>query len=104
GHVEAGEKMARLILGRLRFSNEDTEQVLALIANHMRFKDVPQMRESTLKRFIRLPRFAEHLELHRLDCSASHGNLDNYEIMKSRFEAAAPEELRPPRLLTGHDL
>jgi tRNA nucleotidyltransferase/poly(A) polymerase len=104
GHVEAGEALARAILGRLRFSNEDTERVLALIGNHMRFKDVPQMRESTIKRFIRLPHFDEHLELHRLDCSASHGHLDNYELMKARYEASPPEVLRPPRLLTGDDL
>jgi poly(A) polymerase len=78
--------------------------VLALIGNHMRFKDVPQMRESATKRFVRLPHFEEHLELHRLDCSASHGHLDNYELMKSRFEASPPELLRPPQLLTGDDL
>ncbi len=104
GHVEAGEQIARSILGRLRVSNEDTDQIIALIANHMRFKDAPHMRESTLKRFIRLQHFDQHLELHRLDCWSSHGHLDNYELMKSRYEAAPPEELRPARLLTGHDL
>ena len=45
----------------------------ALVVNHMRFKDVPQMKPSTLKRFARLDRFREHLELHRLDCLSSHG-------------------------------
>ncbi|HLJ44936.1 MAG TPA: CCA tRNA nucleotidyltransferase [Bryobacteraceae bacterium] len=104
GHVEAGERIALEILKRLRFSNEETEQVIALIANHMRFKDVGQMRESTVKRFLRLPRFEEHLTLHRLDCAASHGNLENYEFMKTRFEASPPEQLRPPRLISGQDL
>ncbi len=104
GHVEAGEKIALDILKRLRFSNEETEQVIALIAHHMRFKDVRQMRESTIKRFLRLPKFEEHLALHRLDCLASHGNLDNYEFMKERFEASPPEQLSPPRLLSGQDL
>jgi poly(A) polymerase len=104
GHVEAGENMARRIMSRLRFSNEDCEQVLALIGNHMRFKDVPRMRESTIKRFLRLPRFEEHLELHRLDCMASHGHLDHYNYMKQRFQESPPEEIRPPKLLTGRDL
>ncbi|MGI8743653.1 MAG: CCA tRNA nucleotidyltransferase [Bryobacteraceae bacterium] len=104
GHVEAGERIAAAILARLRVSNEDTERVLALIGNHMRFMDVPHMRESTLKRFLRLGHFDEHLELHRLDCSSSHGKLDTYESVKSRFEAAPPEDLRPARLLTGKDL
>ena len=44
------------------------------------------------------------LELHRLDCSSSHGHLDNYEFAKTKFEQSAPEELRPLRLVTGDDL
>jgi len=104
GHVELGERIAREILNRLRFSNAEIDQVIALIANHMRFSHVHRMRESTLKRMLRLPAFEEHLELHRLDCSSSHGHLDNYEFAKARFEQSAPEELRPPRLVTGDDL
>ena len=104
GHVELGERIARDILNRLRFSHAETDQVIALIANHMRFSHVHQMRESTLKRMLRLPAFEEHLELHRLDCSSSHGHLGNYEFAKSKFQQSAPEELRPPRLVTGDDL
>ncbi|HYL39271.1 MAG TPA: CCA tRNA nucleotidyltransferase [Bryobacteraceae bacterium] len=104
GHVELGERLARDILTRLRFSNADIEQVVALVANHMRFTHVHQMRESTLKRMLRMDRFDEHLELHRLDCVSSHGNLENYELAKSRFEESPEEVLRPPRLVTGHDL
>src|SRR5438105_3825164 len=78
GHVDVGVKMAQEICRRLRFSNEDTDQILALVANHMRFGDVERMKESTLKKFLRLPRFEEHLELHRLDCQSSHGDLTSY--------------------------
>ncbi len=104
GHVELGEKIARDILTRLRFSNAEIEQVIALVSNHMRFGRVHEMRESKLKRMLRMDRFDEHLELHRLDCSASHGNLENYEFAKSKLEQLPPEELRPARLLTGRDL
>jgi len=104
GHVEAGVEIARRILARLRFSNDETGQVLALVANHMRFKDVGNMRESTLKRFLRLPRFDEHLELHRLDCLASHGRLETYALVKSRYEGMPGEELKPALLITGRDL
>jgi poly(A) polymerase len=104
GHVELGEKIARNILARLRFSNAEIEQVIALVANHMRFSHVHEMRESKLKRMLRMDRFDEHLELHRLDCSSSHGNLENYDFAKSKLEQLPPEELRPRRLLTGHDL
>jgi tRNA nucleotidyltransferase/poly(A) polymerase len=104
GHVEAGVALARTILTRLRFSNDDITQVENLVANHMRFKDVRKMKESTLKRFLRLDRFEEHLELHRLDCESSHGMLDNFDFVRARREALGDEEISPERLLTGKDL
>ncbi|MGC2331785.1 MAG: CCA tRNA nucleotidyltransferase [Candidatus Acidiferrales bacterium] len=103
-HVEVGARMAEEICHRLRFSNEDTAQVVALVANHLRFKDVLQMKPATLKRFVRLDRFEEHMELHRLDCISSHGNLDNYDFMRRFLAETPPEQVRPPRLLTGDDL
>lgn len=103
-HVDVGVRMAEAICRRYRFSNEETEQIVALVANHMRFMAVGQMRTSTLKRFVRLPRFEEHLELHRLDCLSSHRNLDSYGAVE-RFLAETPaEEVRPQRVLTGTDL
>ncbi|MFZ3214459.1 MAG: CCA tRNA nucleotidyltransferase [Candidatus Acidiferrales bacterium] len=103
-HVDVGAKMAEAIGLRLRFSNDDIAQIVALVANHLRFKDVPQMKRSTLKRFVRLPRFEEHMELHRLDCSSSHRNLENYEFMRRFLAETPPEDVRPARLLTGDDL
>jgi poly(A) polymerase len=103
-HAEVGARMAEEICRRLRMSNDDTEQVAALVANHLRFKDVQRMRPATLKRFVRLPRFEEHLELHRLDCLASHRNLEAYESVRRFLAETPPEEVRPPRLLTGDDL
>lgn len=104
GHVEVGVRIAEVILRRLRFSNEDTEQILALIKNHMRFGDVPQMKESTIKRFLRLPNFNEHLQLHWLDCSSCHGKLGIWQLMKERYEAEPAEERRPQLFVTGRDL
>jgi poly(A) polymerase len=104
GHVELGVELTRNIMSRLRFSNEDCRQVETLVDNHMRFKDAPNMKESTLKRFFRLPRFEEHLELHRLDCLSSHRMLDNYEYVKTRREELGQEQIRPARLITGQDL
>jgi len=104
GHVDVGIRMAEAICRRLRFANEETEQVKALVANHMKFKDVSQMRKSTLKRFVRQPRFSEHLELHRLDCSASHGHLDAYQAILDFLATTPPEQVRPSRLINGNDL
>jgi poly(A) polymerase len=85
-------------------SNDETEQIMALVANHMRFADVENMKNSTFKRFIRLPQFEEHLELHRIDCLGSHAHLDLYRYTKEKMAQLPPEEVRPKLLLTGHDL
>ena len=104
GHVEEGVRLAHGILTRLRFSSDQIGQIEALIAHHMRFKDTGQMRESTVKRFLRMENFAEHLELHRLDCLSSSGKLDTYKRVLARLEELGEEELRPKPLLTGRDL
>jgi len=104
GHVEVGMAIARKLLGKLRFSNEELEQILALIENHMRFKDVGRMKPATLKRFVRLPRLEEHLDLHRLDCLSSNRNLAAYDFVREFVSKTPPEVVRPPRLLTGSDV
>jgi poly(A) polymerase len=104
GHVRRGEEIAAAVLTRLRFSCEETETVLSLVRGHMRFMNVCKMQPSRLKRFLRTPDFALHLELHRLDCLASHGMLDHHEFCLRKLREYPEEELRPPRLLTGDDL
>ena len=104
GHVEVGVKMAEQICRRFRFSNHDTEQILALVKNHMRFGDVQRMKESTLKKFMRLPQFEEHLELHRLDCQSSHGDLTSYEFTREKLVSTPEASMRPAPLVTGNDL
>jgi poly(A) polymerase len=104
GHVDVGVKMAEEICERLRFSNHDAAQVLSLVDNHMRFGHVSRMKESTLKKFLRLPRFTEHLALHRADSLASHGNLNTYEFLQKKLTEIPPETIRPRPLITGDDL
>jgi poly(A) polymerase len=104
GHVDVGIKMAEEICARLRFSNDDTDQILALIANHMRFAHVQQMKESTFKRFVRMPRFDEHLQLHRMDCQSSHGDLTSYNFTREKMASMQPTAMRPAPLITGDDL
>lgn len=103
-HAEVGARMAAEISSRLKLPNQDNDRITSLVANHMRFKDVQQMRLSTLKRFLRLPHFGEHLELHRLDCLASNKRTDSYEYVRAKLAELAQEELLPPRLVTGQDL
>ncbi len=103
-HVGVGVKMAEEICRRLRFSNHATEQILALVDNHMRFAHVPQMKDSTFKKFVRMPHFEEHMELHRLDCRASHRDLTSYNFTRTRIAAIPPDAIRPAPLISGDDL
>ena len=104
GHTREGERIAAEIAARLKFSRARRDGLVALIHHHMAFMNVQKMRPARLKRFLRMPDFDLHLQLHRLDCLASHGMLDHYEFCRAELSRAAPEELRPVRLLTGDDL
>lgn len=104
GHDVLGAQMSKDICKRLCFSNDQTELIASLVLEHLRFKDVFNMRVSTLKRFLSLPRFDLHLEQHRLDCLASHGKLDAYQFSREKYEAFLKEPPPPLKLLTGSDL
>ena len=104
GHEGVGARMAEEILRRLRFPNDEISAITACIANHMAFKDAPNMRVSTLKRLLARPTFLEELELHRIDCSSCHGQLDIYNFLTAKLSEFSKEEIKPKPLLTGHDL
>ena len=104
GHEGVGARMAEEILRRLRFPNDEISAITACIANHMAFKDAPNMRVSTLKRLLARPTFLEELELHRVDCSSCHGQLDIYNFLTAKLSEFSKEEIKPKPLLTGHDL
>jgi len=104
GHVDVGVKMAEEICRRFRFSNDETEQIVALVQNHMRFAQAMQMKESTFKRFVRMRDFDEHLALHRLDCLSSHGDLSLYDFVREKIANMPPDAMRPTPLVTGDDL
>lgn len=103
-HAELGAEMSARILSRLRLSTREIERIAALVENHLRFKDVRHMRPSTLKRFLRMEHFDEHLELHRLDCLASHRLLGNHEYVRAKLAEIPPQDLRPTPLLNGDAL
>jgi len=103
-HVHVGVKIAQEICGRLHFSVSDTQQILALVGNHMRFSHATRMNQSTLKKFLRMPAFDQHLALHRADSLASHGYLSTYDFVKEKLAAIPPEKMRPAPLVTGDDL
>jgi poly(A) polymerase len=104
GHEKQGAEMTEAILTRLRFPRADIDATVSAVANHMSFKDVRNMRPSTLRRFMARPGFEDELELHRVDCSGSHGMLDNHRFLREQLASFADEPLIPKPLLTGRDL
>jgi len=104
GHDRLGAAMTERVMLRLRFSRAEIDATVEAVAQHMVFKDVQQMRVAKLKRFLARPHLDDELELHRADCTSSHGLLDNYEFLKAKREEFASEPLIPPPLITGRDL
>ncbi|HEY8964917.1 MAG TPA: HD domain-containing protein, partial [Candidatus Methylacidiphilales bacterium] len=104
GHESVGARMTEAIMDRLKYSNVVKEAVVGNVANHMTFKDAPHMRLSTLKRLLARPTFETELELHRLDCSSSHGQLDIYDFLKEKLATLPAESIDPDPLVTGHDV
>lgn len=103
-HDEVGAEVAEGVMRRLRFSNGEVERVVALVRGHMRIKDFPHMREAKRRRLAAQPEFDELVELLRADCLASHGDLSVYRWIQQWRQERAGEPVRPPRLVTGHDL
>ncbi len=103
-HAEIGAEMTERICRRLRLSTEETERVVSLVREHMRLRDLPQMRPAKMKRFLARPDIEDHLEVCRVDCLASHGDLSIWEWAREARGHLTEEERRPPRLVTGLDL
>jgi poly(A) polymerase len=104
GHAAAGARMAEEIGDRLHMAGDLKDRISDLVRNHMKFMNVQDMRPSRLKRFLREPYFLDLLELHRIDCAASHGDLTTHEFCQKKLEEMGEEALRPPRLLDGNGL
>ena len=104
GHDRVGAEMAEKVMTRLRFPRQEIDLVVEAVRNHMIFKDVRQMRPAKLRRFMARPHFAIELELHRIDCASSHGDLDNYQFLLNKASEFSQEPLIPPRLVRGDDL
>lgn len=103
-HESVGANMTEQIMTGLRYDNKSIETVREMVQHHMQFKDVLRMRDSTLKRMMARPTFPLELELHRIDCASSHGDLGNYDYLKHQLETMKPEQIDPPSFITGRDL
>jgi poly(A) polymerase len=104
GHEQVGADMAEKILQRLKFSNQQIEEIGTAVKYHMQFKDVRQMRKATLRRLLLRATFPLELALHRLDCLGSSGDLAHYNFLVAQAEELKNQPQLHPPLLTGNDL
>jgi poly(A) polymerase len=104
GHTEKGAEMAEEILKRLKRGRALWERVSYLVRHHLRLVQAPNMRLSTLKRFLREDGIEELLELARIDALSSSGDLRYYQFCIERLGELEHEEIRPAPLLRGGDL
>ena len=104
GHTEQGAAMAEVILKRLKRGTAVWERVAYLVRNHLRHVQAPQMRLSTLKRFLREDGIDELLELARIDALSSNGDLQYYRFCIARLAELKDDEIRPATLVRGADL
>lgn len=103
-HAVVGAPIAESVLRRFKEPNERIERVTIAVRHHMQFVEIRKMRNASLRKMLGRPTMALELELHRLDCLASHAKLDLYDFAQERLAAFADEPLLPPPFLTGRDL
>ncbi len=103
-HAPVGREVAAEILTRLRSSRKLRDTVALMVGRHMQFADVRRMRQATLRRMAGRPTFPEELELHRLDCAASHRRFENYCFLLDILWQYRHEPIVPPPLLSGRDI
>ena len=104
GHESRSAEMAKTILHRLHLPLQEIKQIITAVAGHMRFKDVQEMNRSTLRRMMGAKTFDLELELHRLDCTGSHGQLDKHTFLLKKAEEMKDEPTLPERWVSGKDL
>ena len=104
GHDSKGAHLTQKIMKRMRFSNKMIADVSECVRRHMRFMQVQKMKQSTIRKLCGSPLFDIEQELHRVDCTSSHGKLDNYDFLQKVHLELAKEPILPPRWISGHDI
>ena len=103
-HEYVGASMAEKICKRLKFSNKQIADIKLLVAEHMKFGNIKDMKKSTFKKFVSIDNFDLHLRLHKADCLASHGDLSLLDFTNNKIEELSNEPIKPDPLVNGDDL
>ena len=103
-HEYVGANKTEKICKRLKFSNKQTELIVSLVKEHMKFGNIKNMKKSTFKKFVSMENFNDHLKLHKADCLGSHGDLSLYDFTLQKLDQLNNEPILPKPFLNGNDL
>lgn len=104
GHAELGAEIAREVCKRFRLTNDETEEICWIVQNHMKIKDIANMRRARRRRFMSEQHFQALLLVAHADAAASAGSMEHLEFVEREFEQYTAMPLRPVPLLRGQDL
>jgi poly(A) polymerase len=92
------------IVERLKFSRAEMHHISALVENLPRFSTVRRMSSSSLKRFFRLHRFEDHVELARIHHAAADSDFADVDYVLRKRAEWTDKDIFPDPLITGEDL
>ena len=94
----------RSIVQDLRMSVAEGLHVMALVQSLPKFPTLPSEPVHAVKRFLRQPRFEDHLELARICATAGDGDLRGFNFAVEKRRQWSLEEIAPHPLVSGDDL
>ena len=92
------------IVDRLKFSRAEMQHIISLVENLPRFSEVRQMSMAKLKRFFRLNRFEDHVELAHIHLTAQGDDLGDLQYVRQKGAEWSEQDIFPQPLVTGADL
>jgi poly(A) polymerase len=92
------------IVNRLKFSRAEMQHIISLVENLPRFSEVRRMSMAKLKRFFRLNRFEDHVELAQIHLTVQSGDLGDVQYVRQKRAEWTEQDILPQPLVTGDDL
>ena len=102
-HETPASSVAKIVQ-RLKFSRAEMHHIVALVENLPEFPKVRDMSVATLKRFLRLNRFEDHIDLARIHVQAANEDLSNVDYVRRKRAEWTAQDIFPEPFVTGNDL
>lgn len=104
GHEKASVELARLVLRKLKLSNEEVKDILWLVENHMRIKYLLDMKKSKKVALAKDPRIEKLLDLMTADAMLVSMIKESFVIRDEILKLKEDKKTFVEPLITGKDL